>query len=569
MSSSTRHRRTCRNRALSQPIRPAIASPQQLSTLRTQNVSHSLPIVVQPSPRVSSRSQSRLTHQRPEFLSSVPLTSSTDNPNDFPEQIICPLCAVEVDDSGLCCDRCNTWFHTICVNITEDEYNNLSESSANWFCDYCKSISANRIRWGTMEGEENIQAEVSKAYKEVIGWKKNIFLPPRGKAGSDLIKELTRLINLFVHKTNWERLALPLVHVFLPLMLQKPSKTSKAKDHAKYLLSRLEKWKAGGLEELLEEGKAIQKRIAANKKHKIESNRKAFCRLMLAGKLKQALGFINNDTDVKGVHTCNDEIKNILHTKHPRSEPALPEALLPLSDSVVQNVIFEDISGELVQKCGKNLHGSGGPTQIDSEIWKHILCSRSYGREPYNLAEGIAALAKRLCCEEIHPRCLREFTASRLIPLDKGIDSDGNPGVRPIGIGEVLRRIVSKSVLSLLKSDVQNAAGTLQTCTGLKSGIEAAIHTANTVWHEDTTEAVLFVDADNAFNRLNRKAALHNVQQLCPPLFRFLMNHYQSSADLVVPNSHSGPVLLSSEEACTQDDVLAVIQVCSWCYTLG
>ena len=40
--------------------------------------------------------------------------------------------------------------------------------------------------------------------------------------------------------------------------------------------------------------------------------------------------------------------------------------------------------------------------------------------------------------------------------------------MRPVGVGEVLRRIVGKLVISVLKSDIQNAAGPLQTCAGLK-----------------------------------------------------------------------------------------------------
>ena len=176
-----------------------------------------------------------------------------------------------------------------------------------------------------------------KAYKVITSWRKNIFLPPRGNAGTDFIKELTRLIDLFVNKTRWERLAIPLVHIFMPLMLQKPSKTSKARDHAKYLQTRLEKWKAGNLKELLDEGIAIQKRITTSLKHKIESNRKAFCRLMLDGKVKRALGFINNNNDIKGVHTPSNEIQQILKSKHPKAEASFPDALLPNSDTTVQN----------------------------------------------------------------------------------------------------------------------------------------------------------------------------------------------------------------------------------------
>ncbi len=41
---------------------------------------------------------------------------------------------------------------------------------------------------------------------------------------------------------------------------------------------------------------------------------------MLAGKVKQALKFINNNNDIKGVHTPTNEIQGILKEKHPKAE---------------------------------------------------------------------------------------------------------------------------------------------------------------------------------------------------------------------------------------------------------
>ena len=73
------------------------------------------------------------------------------------------------------------------------------------------------------------------------------------------------------------------------------------------------------------------------------------------------------------------------------------------------------------------------------------------------------------------------------------------PGVRPIGVGEVLRRIIGKAVLSVIGKDIQKAAGSIQLCAGQPSGIEAAIHAMSDLFHQEDTEAVLLVDADNAF----------------------------------------------------------------------
>jgi hypothetical protein len=61
--------------------------------------------------------------------------------------------------------------------------------------------------------------------------------------------------------------------------------------------------------------------------------------------------------------------------------------------------------------------------------------------------------------------------AGRLIPWDKGAEE-----LRQISIGEVLRRIVSKAVSTVLKNKIQNAVGSIQTCSGVKAGIEAAVH---------------------------------------------------------------------------------------------
>jgi hypothetical protein len=137
-------------------------------------------------------------------------------------------------------------------------------------------------------------------------------------------------------------------------------------------------------------------------------------------------------------------IKQVLGEKHPPAVKADPAVLLPHSTPQPQGVIFERIDAETIKRACLYLDGSGGPTLTDSDLWKHIICSKSFGKVSVTLAESIAIAARRLCREDIHHSCLREFTACRLIPLDKGNDKNGKPGVRPIGIGEILRRIIGQ-----------------------------------------------------------------------------------------------------------------------------
>ena len=67
---------------------------------------------------------------------------------------------------------------------------------------------------------------------------------------------------------------------------------------------------------------------------------------------------------------------------------------------------------------------------------------------------------------------------------------------------------MAKSVLSVIRVDIQEATGSLQLCSGQTSGCEAAIHALNEAYYQDDAERILLVDASNAFNTLNRAAAL-------------------------------------------------------------
>ena len=268
-------------------------------------------------------------------------------------------------------------------------------------------------------------------------------------------------------------------------MLQKPSPKSKAKDHTKYLEKRLKQWSEGDLKSIMAENREIQKKLRRSQEKKQETKDKNFCRLMLMGKVSQAMKFVNNEDSTRGVHHLSEEIKQLLEEKHPKSRDTTQEILLPQTAEDPEPVIYEAINSMSVFKAAKQLQGSGGPTLVDSDGWKLTLFSKSYGSASTDLCEAIAELAKKLCRDDIHPSTLNEFVANRLIPLDKGEDKEGNPGVRPIGIGEILRRIIGKVVVSTIREDIINAAGPLQTCAGLKSGIEASIHAMRRIYDND------------------------------------------------------------------------------------
>ena len=66
------------------------------------------------------------------------------------------------------------------------------------------------------------------------------------------------MINAWVYDIPVKNIALKALHVMPVLLLQKPSKSSKSKDHLKSLERRFEIWKKRNIKELYKEGTTIQ-----------------------------------------------------------------------------------------------------------------------------------------------------------------------------------------------------------------------------------------------------------------------------------------------------------------------
>jgi len=109
---------------------------------------------------------------------------------------------------------------------------------------------------------------------------------------------------------------------------------------------------------------------------------------------------------------------------------------------------------------------------------------------------------------------------------------------------------MGKCVMSITKQDVIDACGSLQVCAGHKSGSEAAVHAMRSIFDADDTDAVLLIDASNAFNSLNRAAALHNISVLCSSIATYAINTYRKHARLFVMGGEE----LQSAEGTTQKD---------------
>ena len=117
--------------------------------------------------------------------------------------------------------------------------------------------------WNKKPGTTFIN-ELNNAYDKIVYWRKKLFLFPIGGAEKSFINKMTRMINAWVYDTPIKNIALKALHVMPALLLQKPSKNTKSRDHLKSLKRRFEIWKEGNINELYKEGRAIQDRLKSD-----------------------------------------------------------------------------------------------------------------------------------------------------------------------------------------------------------------------------------------------------------------------------------------------------------------
>jgi hypothetical protein len=350
---------------------------------------------------------------------------------------------------------------------------------------------------------------------------------------------------------------------------------------------------------------------------------RAFNATVLSGRLRKAVRKATS-RDGGGVLQPDDActktgrpVIDVLREKHPKMrdpgtidlddndrgvfEPyeAIPEAV-PLS-----------ITADTVEKVAPKLSGSaglGGTDAVDMRSW--LL---RFGTQSERLRHVLATFTEWLANEHSPWAAYRALMACRLAALDK------EPGVRPVGIGEIYRRLFAKCVLEACGTQATDAAGNLNLCVGQPAGIEAAVHALMAPWEEpdppeaesegsndddieptsqlrtqptdpsqdtgddDEMEAAtmgvtsssrgddddaaelddpvgaLLVDARNGFNELSRKAMLWTVRHRWATGARFSFNCYRHASQLMCRHQGQPGIIILSAEGVTQGDPLSMV----------
>lgn len=239
----------------------------------------------------------------------------------------------------------------------------------------------------------------------------------------------------------------------------------------------------------------------------------------------------------------NEETLSALKQKHP--SPSRPLDLPPPPDSSfpIVSVSPEDVSAAL------SSFYTGSASGLDGLRPDHLkeLTSPSAGDNGPKLLDSLTRLCNFLLKGLLNMEVCPFLYGGWLCALSK---KDG--GVRPIAIGNTLRRLVAKLGCKAVRGAMSTYLQPHQVGFGTHLGCEAAIHATRLfATQDDTGEILIKIDLKNAFNAVERDVILSEVREHIPELYPFLLQVYAHPSNLYYDNT-----LISSQVGAQQGDPL-------------
>ena len=312
---------------------------------------------------------------------------------------------------------------------------------------------------------------------------------PTGKIGKQYVEMLNCELELFL-KSNIpsEKLL-----VFSALILHRDNKVRHSKDVKITIENRMKEWSVEKFQPLVQSFKRctqFSSRAVRTQKSDPDEKIRAFAKMVQEGNIKNATRFLadKNGTSVLKPSDSIDgrTVTEILPEKHPKASP-LFEVTFNISELPLLEKL--NITSSTVEKQARKLFGSSGPSGSDANHWFDALIR--FGLESSRLRDLVSQLGNLIANEIISWRKIKALFSCRLIALDK------QPGVRPIGIGETLRRLLGKAVADLTGDDLAYAFRSEQLAGGVSCGIEGSIHGLRELFEKKSSNGfgLLLLDA--------------------------------------------------------------------------
>ena len=175
-------------------------------------------------------------------------------------------------------------------------------------------------------------------------------------------------------------------------------------------------------------------------------------------------------------------------------------------------------------------------TDRQTEHFKVLIGSEELGECLYDVCSAIAILPESV---------RRLLSASRLVALRKS-----NNEVRPIAIGESLRRLTARAICLQMKDTFADFFSPVQHGVSTECGTELLSHHVQLLLEANPDWVVLKTDVKNPFYSLDRCQLLKEVSLSFPDLFYHVQQMYLNINSLVFLQKEKPVILINISARC-------------------
>ena len=237
----------------------------------------------------------------------------------------------------------------------------------------------------------------------------------------------------------------------------------------------------------------FRQRQQENNERKVKSS-VALAREGLLGKACQAL-------TSAGIAPNNNETWELIQSKHPKGPPPIPPA--PSTPPIP--ILSKDFNIAMVLRSFPKSTACG-PSGLRIQ---HLLDTAEVPLQ-FPISSSLRDIVNLLASGKVPVSVSRHLAGGSLTALVKG-KPGLPPDIRPIAVGEALRRLTGKCLCAVLKSKASEFFAPFQFGVACPAGAEKVIHGLRHCIEEHWEEedfVVLKIDMCNAFNLVSRQALL-------------------------------------------------------------